>query len=702
MKKPPAKAPPKSAAATGITVWGRPPVISLLLAAVTLGVYWPVLHCDFAGYDDIVYVTANWHVLEGLNRAGVVWAFTDLTAGFWHPLTWLSLMLDATWAGRGPMGFHLTNLLLHTGGTVVLFLSLRRLTGALWRSAAVAALFALHPLHVEAVAFVAERKEVLSACFGLLSLLFYARWAQSKIGNRQLAIGNYLFSLGFFLCGLLSKTMVVTLPLLLLLLDYWPLGRVAGARVPGSGFPAAKTGPDTRNLWQWFREKIPFFALALGAGLLTLHAERSIGAVSGSEAYPLTMRLGNAVVSVLRYLGQTVWPVDLAVFYPYPGRLDPALVAGAVLLLAVISVSGIAWARRRPYWLAGWLWFLVTLLPVSGLIQVGAHARADRYTYVPLIGIFIMLVWGVGELVARAAAIRVAALLLAAGCLLACAVRTRDQLQFWHNGETLFRHTLAVTRDNYLAMNNLGAALETRHQTDEAIALYREALRIKPDYLDAMSSLGSALALKGDNSGAIALYQQLLRLEPNHPDGHYNYGCALAALGNYAGAMDEYQAALKLRPDFPAAHNNLGIALAASGRPAEAAAEYQEAVRLRPEFTEARNNLANLLVNQGRLDEAGAQYAESLRLKPAQPLVHFGLGNVCAIQERYAEAAAQFQAAVQLDPGYAFAHKNLGMALARLGRTAEAVQELDEALRLKPDFEAAREQLKEIDPAATP
>jgi protein O-mannosyl-transferase len=656
----------------------------MLLVAATFLAYWPVLRCDFAGYDDSVYVTDNWRVLQGLTWAGVDWAFANLTAGFWHPLTWLSLMLDVTVFGQGPMGFHLTNLLLHTGSTLVLFLCLRHLTGAVWRSAMVAALFALHPLHVEAVAFIAERKEVLSAFFGVLTLFMYSRYAQAGGQDAKLKILNYSLALLFFTCGLMSKTMVVTVPVVMLLLDYWPLQRLTFR----SPWPA---------LIRVMGEKAPFFVLSLAAGLLTLHAEKSIGAVSHTEQIPLAMRMSNAVFSVGAYLGQMIWPVNLSVFYPYPQSLPLLSVTLAALLLGAISVMAVWWGRRRPYFLMGWLWFVVMLAPVSGLIQVGVHSRADRYTYLPLIGVFVVLVWGANELGSRWRVSRNLMVLAAALALAACTLRTRDQLRHWQDAGALFRHALSVTGSNYVAANNLGYYLmSSEKRFDEAIPYFRESIRLSPTSVSAYNNLGFALAAKGQTSTAIAAYQSALQLDPQQASAHNNLGNALSDLGKIDEAVKEYQLALQIQPDHAEAHNNLGIVFAQRGQLDEAMEHFRAALLYKPNNPIALNSLGNVFVLRQQFAEAIPEYTAALRLKPDYMEAHNGLGYALANTGHLTEALAEFQEALRLSPDYPPAHFNLGCALDRLGHRDEGVAHIKEALRLKPDYPEAKEQLRSL------
>ena len=662
-----------------------------------------MLWCDFVGYDDTVYVTENWHVLQGLTWEQVDWAFANLAAGFWHPLTWLSHMLDAQVYGLHAWGHHLTNLLLHTASTVLLFMLLHRMTGFVWRSAVVAALFAIHPLHVESVAWVAERKDVLSAFFGFVSLWFYISYAQLKTGKKESAIANYSLSLMFFACSLASKATLVTLPFLMLALDYWPLKRVPSAecRVP-SGSRQVLQFPASPFL-SLLLEKLPFLALSLASGLLTIHAEKSIGAVATKGGIPLLMRASNAVVSCVRYLGQMVWPFNMAVFYPYPKALSLWLVGGAVLLLIAITVCVVLAARRRPYLAVGWAWFILILLPVSGLIQVGSHSRADRYTYVPLVGIFLMIVWGSAELLSRCPSPRLLAGMVVAALLLACGWRTQDQLRHWRNAESLFSHALAVTKDNYLAYNNVGYDLMHKYgRLDDAMQCFRKAISLYPDEVEALGNLGYALAAKGQAADAISYYQAALRMNPGHAATHNNLANTLSNLGKLDEAIQEYQLALQYEPDYAEAHNNLGIALAQKGHFDEAVLQFRAAIRFKPNYAIAHNGLGNVFTLRGQYQEAAPEYEEALRLDPDYAEAQNGLGYALAGAGHFDQAVAHYQEALRLNEAYVAAHYNLGCTLARLGRREEALAQINEALRLQPDYAEAKQKLKELGAPASP
>ena len=560
----------------------QPIIIYLLLALGVWVVFGQTIHHDFVDLDDPVYVTHNAHVCSGLTWKGAGWAFANFAAGFWHPLTWLSLMADAQLYGLRAGGFHLSNVVLHLANTVLLLILLRRLTGALGRSAVVAALFALHPLHVESVAWISERKGLLSTCFFLLSLLAYARHVSGvrcQVSGAQHEVVShvpchasrfYWLALLFFACGLMSKTMVVTLPVVLLLLDYWPLRR----------FESSTLNSQRSTLPHLLWEKAPFLGLALVAGWLTIHAEKDIGALAQGEILPLPVRMANAALSTVRYLSQTVWPADLVVFYPYPSSFTTGPVLGSLLLLALISLAAIWLGRRFPYLAVGWFWYLITLSPVSGLIQVGGHSRADRYTYVPLVGIFLIASWGLADLCAswryRRAGLRTAGVGVLAGLLMVAHTQTAH----WRDSVSLWTHALACAPDNPEARHNLGDALAAQGKLPEAIQQFERALQLKPDHVLAHDALGVALATQGRLDDAIPHFERALQLKPNFAIGHYNLSVALAAKGKLVEAMRECETTLRLKPDHAEAHQNLAVALATQGKLNEATPHFQQALRL--------------------------------------------------------------------------------------------------------------------------
>jgi tetratricopeptide (TPR) repeat protein len=539
------------------------------LTAITVLAFQPVLGCDFVNYDDGDYVKGNPHVQGAFSAANLTWAWTTAHAANWHPLTWLSLMLDTQLFGTEAWGYHLTNLLLHLANTLLLFGLLRRLTGATLRSALVAALFAVHPLHVESVAWVSERKDVLSTLFGLLTLWAYARYAEAQGLRRYL-----LVVLGLAL-SLLAKPMLVTLPFVLLLLDYWPLRRWRSAAPAG---------------WLLL-EKLPLLVLSAASGTMTVWAQRHGRAFQELADLSLPARLSNALVSYVDYLRQTIWPLDLAPLYLHPGAGLPAWqVAGAALL--VLAVTALAlWGRRRwPYLLVGWLWYVGTLVPVIGLVQVGVQARADRYTYVPLIGIFLLLSWGLKDLARRWRCQEV--LTCAAGLALICFMAiTWAQARYWRNSVTLWNHTLEVTEGHYIAHNNLATVLVNQQEMAEAVRHFREAVRLRPDKPELHTSLGRALRESGERAEAARHFREALRLRPDNPKVHNTLALLLLELGEMEEAAQHFQEVLRLKPDNPAAHNNLGIILLNQGKQAEAIRYFREALRLQPDLQEASENL---------------------------------------------------------------------------------------------------------------
>jgi tetratricopeptide (TPR) repeat protein len=729
---PPAHLPPRERAGFLPWHWSSPWFLSLLLALLTAAVYAPVARNDFVNYDDSDYVTANRHVTSGLKWENVVWAFSSGHASNWHPLTWLSHMMDCQLFGDHPAPMHLVNLIFHVLNTILLFGVLRRLTGALWPSAFVAALFGLHPLHVESVAWISERKDVLSTLFFLLTLAAYARYVEAREGRasradrdgppsdspssttpapRSHAVRSYALTLLLFALGLMTKPMLVTTPFVLLLLDYWPLRRFTSpaGQVPSPGGPIV--GPvtppgglcdDQRPIWisrlgPLLLEKLPFFALSAASCAITFLVQRHGGAVSTSVS--LSARLANAVVAYGRYIRKMFCPNDLSVLYPHPGNWPLVNVIWSAAALLAISALVVAQARARPYLLIGWLWFLGTLVPVIGLVQVGIQSMADRYTYVPMIGLFIMVTWSLAELRPDAPK-RNVALAIGAGCsLLACSLLTIRQVGFWRDSEALFTRAVQVTKNNYLAYNNLGFYLSNHGRPAEALENYRRSLEINPNYEDALNNMGYALAGQKRFDQAISYYQAALRVRPDHVEVHNNLGNALSEEGKIDEAIQQYRFVLEKQADHADAHNNLGIALAMQGKLDEALPHFRDAIRYKPNYASAHSNLGNALAAQRKFAEATQEYQESLRLKPDDAQAHNNLGNVLAEQGRVAEAITNYTEAIRLNADNPEAHFNLALALILQDKSAEALAHLKEAVRLKPDYAAARQQLQALEAA---
>ncbi len=601
-----------------------------MLVLVTAAVYFPVVTFDFVNFDDPVYVTGNLRVLHGLTMDGVSWAFTKVYFANWLPLTWLSHMLDVQIYGLKPWGHHLTNVLFHLANTILLFAVLRRMTslrpeasprqaGAVWKSAIVAALFALHPLHVESVAWVAERKDVLSAFFFLLTIWAYARYVGFQVRGSRFKVQSYLLTLLFFVLGLMSKPMLVTLPFVLLLLDYWPLNR----------FELSTVNVQRPTIFRSLVEKIPFFALTLAASALAYFAQKSDNTVGSLEKFPISGRISNALVSYVRYLGKMIWPDDLAVFYPHPGTwpLPQTIVAGLLLLL----VTGVAlWKARSQRWLVvGWFWYLGMLVPVIGLVQIGDHAMADRYSYLPLIGIFIMIVWGAAEVVARFQRGRSVFAAFAIAVLAGCGVAAAFQLRFWKNSETLFTRSARVTTGNYIAFLNLGIVCAEKGKLDEASNNLSEALRLKPDYALTHMNLANLLRLQGKTDEAAAHYEEALRLQPDDVGTRYNYGGLLTAQGKLDEAEKHFRAALRLKPDWAELHFKMGYLLCLRGNLDNGIIHYQRAFELKP-TPETHTHLGIAFARQKKWGEAAGHLRLAAKALPNNPAVARDLAWVLA------------------------------------------------------------------------
>ena len=650
-------------------------IISLFLILATFVAYWQVWNHDFVNFDDNMYVTENKRVQAGLTTDGIIWSLTTFEASNWHPLTWLSHMLDCQLFGMDAGWHHLTNLLIHISNALLLFIVLYKMTGNLWPSGFVAAAFALHPLHVESVAWVAERKDVLSTFFWMLTLYFYFSWAKQGGSFR------YLVAICVFILGLMAKPMLVTLPFVLILLDYWPLRRIY-TFIEKSDY----NNSHRRNIsFRFVLEKLPFFFIVAISCALTLFAQEKGGAIISLEVHSIGVRIANALVAYLEYIGKMFWPINLTVIYPHQGMPSLWKILLAIVLLTSVSVLAIINRRNRPYLAVGWFWYLGTLVPVIGLVQVGYQALADRYTYVPLIGLFIVIAWGMADITANWRPRKIILATLAGALFLILKALSSQQVDHWRNSITLFKHNIKVTADNWLAHNNLGVALADQGQIEEAINHYQEALRLKPNYQDAHSNLGIALADQGRVEEAIDHFQEALRLRPNDEEAHNNLGIARASQGRINEAIDYFQEAIRLNPKYEDAHNNLGIALADQGRINEAIDHFQKAIRLRPNYQDAHNNLGIVLAGQGRIKEAIGHYEKALRIEPENPALLCNLGIIYRKQGKYEKAAEYFQKALSLQPEYALALQNLASVYATKGEYGKALSLHKKTAALHPD-----------------
>jgi tetratricopeptide (TPR) repeat protein len=633
--------------------------LCLALAAITFAVFGQTASFPFVNYDDKSYVYDNPVVQRGLTLKGAVWAFTYGHIGHWHPLTWLTHMADCQAYGLWAGGHHLTNVVLHTVAVVLLFLALREMTGSLWRSAFVAAVFAIHPLRAESVAWISERKDVLSGVFFMLTLWAYARYA------RQPSRGRYAAVAVWYGLGLLCKNTLVTLPFVLLLLDWWPLHRM-------------KLAP----FWGLVKEKIPLFLLSAGSCVATFLVPET---VFDYQRVPFLERLGNAVVSYGIYLRQMVYPAGLAVPYLYPpGGLPFWKVALAFVLLAAISVSVLACRKRRPYLLVGWLWYLGMLVPAIGIIQISYYAHGDRYTYLPGIGLVLAGTWAVGDWSLgwkHRRAVLGGLMAAVIGILMVCAWK---QTTYWKDSEALWTHTLDCTTGNYLAHINLGTALVQEGRMDEAITQFQKALAINPNDEKAHNNLGNILLQMGRVDEAILHFQKALQISPDLAAAHLNLGNALMIKGRVDEAIAHFQHVLQIKSDNADARNNLGNLLLKMGRVNEAITQFQQALKIKPDYADAHYNLAIALWQEGRADEAIAHYQNALQISPDLAAAHINLGNALMQKGRVDEAITHYQNALQIGPDVATTHINLANALMQKGRVDEAIAHFQKALQIEP------------------
>ncbi len=606
------------------------------LCLVLLAAYLQVHNFDFIQYDDPEFVANNVHLRDGLSFDAVRWAFTSIYAANWFPLTWISYLGGYQLYGLNSGWHHLTNVALHALNTLLLFGILKRMTGARWRSAFVAFAFALHPLHVEPVVWIAERKEVLSGLFWFLTIWAYLYYLEKP---RLYRYGSVVV---LFCGGLMSKPMIVTLPFALLLLDFWPLGRW-------------KTIPFRRLIL----EKLPLLILAAAASVITLIAQQRGGAVSSLELIPLGLRLQNAAISYVIYVLKFLWPTNVSIIYPFYETLPPWQVAGAISVLIAISILTLLETRRRPYLAAGWLWFLGTLVPVIGFIQVGAQSRADRYTYIPFIGLSVILAWGLEEISNLSNWAKPAVIAIAIAACLSWFTATFIDVGYWRNTIAIFEHAIEVTNNNSIAQ----------------------------------ARLAQGLLFDGRVTEAIPHLEESLRSNPNDPEPHVLLGEALSRSDKLADAAAQFQAAVQLRPSDADAQEGLGMVLTDLGRIAEARPHLLEAIRLRPGDPDSHYNLGRLYGLSGQADQAIAQFAETVRLKPNDAAAHYNLATALAVAGRIDPACDEFRAAMRLKPDYMEAHLSLARLFASLDRCKEAVVELREALRLEPDSADARELL---------
>jgi tetratricopeptide (TPR) repeat protein len=731
-------------------------LIIVLLILASLLAFGRIQGNDFVNFDDNLFITDNAVIQSGFNAESIKWAFTTAYMSYWHPLTWLSIMLDWRLFGANASGHHLVSLLWHIGSAILLFLFLSKTTGSLWPSAFAAAFFALHPLRVESVAWAGERKDVLSVFFGMATIYAYSFYAEKP------KLSKYFLSLILFVLALMSKPMMVTLPCVLFLLDYWPLNRLQKVLTLQSVTISVAKGTDKgksenlkaassadkkivnpfpsgrqlvgKLLW----EKVPFFSLALALIIALIVMQKSFGGMASLEIFPFSVRIKNAIISYVAYLEKTFWPVDLAVFYPYQFSLTIWQVVGAAMLLLAISTIVICLARKAPFLVVGWFLYLGVLFPVIGITQAGDQAMADRYSYFPSVGIAIMVTWGVAYLMPKEKLRNMILIPVAVIILAILTFLTWQQCGYWKNSSTLFNHVLKATKANYLAHHNFATSLVAEGKMDEAISHYYKSIELNPILTLPHTNLARALVAQGRIDAAIAA----IKLNPNQENAHSILGLLLAAEGKKLAAegkklaaqtMNEEAiklnlAAIRINPDNAETHLNLGAILAAQERNEEAIVHYLAAIKINPKYDDAYYNLANLYIKQRKIEEAIDNYLKAIQINPDHVDAHCNLADVFVKQNKLDQAIEHFREAVRISP-YSFTalnnlgvnlekqlrheeaikyyrravkilpenpgiYFNLGVALGNKGDLREAAENFRQAVNLKPDYEEARRALK--------
>ncbi len=693
-------------------------VIGLLLLAATFWVYQPTLGSGFIMLDDAEYVAENPMVKAGLTSEGLGWAFGIGYANNWHPLTWLSLMADCQLFGPRPAALHFVNLGWHAANSLLLFLLLTRLTRSIGPSALVAGLFALHPAHVESVAWIAERKDVLSAFFFLLTLWTYVNYVEARGDTaKRRGRASYFVAMLLFSLGLMSKPMLVTLPFVLLLLDFWPLRRFEKTPTTSSGGTLARLT----------LEKSPFLLLALGSCLLTFWAQNRGGAMAGLDVLPFGHRIVNALASIIKYVGMLVWPANLAIFYPVSPHPQYALAGISLVMIIAVIILGLAWRKSRPWLLVGWLWFLGMLFPVLGLVQVGSQSMADRYTYLPAIGFFIACVWMLASIIPFSRILPMVRISATCALLALCAWIGHRQALTWRNNGTLFAHAASVTERNYVALTCLGFHYQREGNFPEAEKAFASARAFDPTYAGAWHGLGGVYSRTGRVQEGVAAYREAIKLSPADPQIRDALGLALMQLGQSTEAEAAFREALAMRPGWANAHWHLGMLLDLAGRTSAAATEYQAAVQLKPDFAAAWRSYANLLAAAGKQSEAihayetlssltplapddqvhfgralmesgeagraSTEFSAALATEPANDLAMDGLGESLAATGKINEAKARFEKAIATAPTNGLARLHLSMACQAEGRAADAIVQLREALKVSPNLVGAMNNL---------
>jgi len=658
-------------------------IICLILAAATVGVYYQVYSFSFVNYDDAEYVYQNPHIRNGITAESLKWALTTGYACFWHPLTWLSHMLDWELYGSNPAGHHITALIFHILNSILIFIVFKQMTGAVWPSAFAAGLFALHPLHVESVAWVSERKDVLSTFFWILAMWGYNRYV------RKPKISSYLLMLAFFVLGMMAKPMLVTLPFVFLLLDYWPFERLKwnNPQHKVDGLPAVS--------FKWaLAEKIPMFLIAAGLSVVAFIAQKEGRAIPMGENFALPIRLANAPISYLQYIVKMFWPSGLAMFYPHPGKDISYLYTGiSVLILLAATILVVLFCKKHKYLFTGWFWYVGTLVPVIGIIQVGNHAMADRYTYITLTGLFIIIAWGVPDLLGRVPHRRIILWICSIAVLIALGICAHFQTRHWKNTIALCEHAMKVTKENYKAHFCITLMLMEQERFEEAIWHCTEALRINPECFEAYNNMGVALCRLGRFDEAIACYRKLLELRPDFAVSHGNLAAIMINQGAYYEALEHCEIALEILNSVEI-RKFYGFALMKLGRYDEAENEYRKIVSVLPDDPNALSRLGFVLARKGEFDEAISVSDKALKISPELAEARLNLGFAYIGKNDLEKAVEQYEKGLAIEPNNAIARSELGVAFFKLGEIDKAVESFEQALKIDPENSAAKGNLE--------
>ena len=656
--------------------------IYLFLIAVILAVYWQVLSFEFVSFDDTTYITSNNVVKQGITVDGIRWAFAGVHVSNWHPLTWISHMMDVDLFGMNPGMHHLTNVLFHILNSILLLIVLNKMTGALWKSSAVAVLFALHPLHVESVAWIAERKDVLSTFFWMLTMLGYIWYIQRRTVQRYLVV---ILSL---ILGLLSKPMLVTLPFVLLLMDYWPLNRLKIIQKVDTRSNPHKGIVRSCGWWSEYStlilEKIPLILCALISSGVTFYAQLNGESVLSLEKINLVVRIANAIISYVVYLEKMIWPINLAVFYPYPDIINPLVALLCALFLLIITTLILFAAKNLPYLALGWFWYLVTLLPVIGIVQVGEQQLADRYTYISLIGIFIIVVWGLADILTQWRYGKVVLGVLSASVFALLITTTWVQIGTWKNSEILFRHALAVTKNNYVAHDSLGLAISTRGDFEGAISQYRQAIKIKPNYLLACNSIGFALFDEKKYTEAFKQFQECLKIDPESSIAYLGLGDTMLATSNFTEAIRSYTEALRIDPNHTETYSKLGLAYLKKGNVQDSIKYCHKALMIKHDDAIATKVLEVANIAQLRIEGSIFELNKSLQTQPENPEIRYKLGDIYQQQGEYDKAISQLQKAISINPMFFQAMYKLVFIYSELQDYTNSLSMLHKMMLLQP------------------